>query len=720
MKRLPRIFLWIILVSVLLAGIAWWAVPEYRGDLSKYHGVQKITDREGRTLRVSLGPDELYCVPVPLSEMGEWTAEALIAFEDKRFKTHCGIDLIAMSRAFGRNLRHRRITSGASTLTTLVIKMTEPRSRNLWTKWVEAHHALGLERTHSKDEIIAQYLNRAPFGGNVHGIEAASQRYFGKPARNLSLAESALLVGLPQLPSKLRPDRYPDRAFLRRDRVLGNMLTNEIITEKQFQTAAKQRMKITTKPVPFIAPHFCDIILQRDPSETFFTTTLDFKIQQMAEAALEARVAELAPRGVQSGAVVVADVKTGEVLALVGSVDFWESQVNGATARRSPGSTLKPFAYAEAIERGAATPATRWADIPTRFSDYLPENYSRAFSGPVSLRRALTESLNIPALRCIRQIGMDPFIEQLRELGIQTLDRSASDYGLGIAVGSCETTLLNLVEAYGCLARGGTHLPLQFMLNHPEAAPHPIYSAETAFLIADILGGEERTQELMGHRAEVFLPRVAWKTGTSSGYRDAWTLAYNPDYIVGVWMGNPDGAASDALIGGSAAAPVAGEIFRALYPSGHSPWFEKPDGLSIRSVCAESGDLPNPHCRTVENDYYIPQISPSKRCTVHQANGIVWPQEIQTFLETRGMAADDGAKKSLRILSPAPDATYRLLPPSQGMDQTIALTATTPDAYWFIDGKRYTAPRWKLKKGTHTIACADAHGATAQLQIHVE
>ena len=270
-------------VGVLLFIIIWALIPDYAGDLDNFDAVVKIFDRNGRPLRVVPDDSQVVCDPVPLDQTGEWTARAMVAFEDKRFYKHGGIDSIALGRAMLQNVVHRRVVSGASTLTTLVIKLTEPRRRTLGTKLVEAHHARQLEDRLTKDEILEQYLNRTPFGGNVYGIEAASQRYFGKPARNLSLAESAMLAGLPQSPSRLRPDRYLARAMRQRDVVLGRMLQNGLITQEEMAVAHEQPLDIRPQALPFLAPHFCDYILQRYPAGEQLRATLDLGIQQMAE-----------------------------------------------------------------------------------------------------------------------------------------------------------------------------------------------------------------------------------------------------------------------------------------------------------------------------------------------------------------------------------------------------------------------------------------------------
>ena len=727
-----RVILWSGLLGLglgLAFLVGWWLIPDYEGELEKFDAVAKICDRNGEVLRVILDESELLCDPVPLAQMGAWTAKAVVAFEDKRFYEHGGVDSVAVCRAMLQNARRGRVVSGASTLSTLVVKLTEPRRRTPWTKVVEAHHAQQLEGRLSKDQIVEQYLNRAPFGGNVYGIEAASRRYFGKPARSLSLAESAMLVGLPQSPSLLRPDRHWESAIRQRNVVLARMLENGLVSRNEYEIAMEQPMTLRRDALPFLAPHFCDWIEQRFPLNGTLVTSLDCGMQRVAEEVLAQRVSELSGRGVCGGAVVILDVKSGELRAMVGSPDFWNlsasGQVNASVAKRSPGSTLKPFAYALAMDQGLMTPESMLADVPMHFAGYTPQNYSLDYRGPVSVRQALVQSLNIPALKCVEQVGLDRFVSELRQLGFSTLNHSAEHYGLGVVIGSCEATLLDLSNAYACLARGGSWQPLRLLKGAGVGDAHEIFSAESAFMVADMLGGDERSDELVGHVADAVLPRVAWKSGTSTGHRDAWTVAYNPDYVVGVWLGNPDGRGSDALIGGSAAAPVAGEIFRRLYPEGNSPWFEKPEGLKVRQVCARSGQLPCSECAATVSDFYIPRISSASRCP---GTGI-WPDEIQSFLEQQGLCESDAEERPLDIVSPVDGETYRLLPTASGLRQEIKLAADQAGSaalYWFVDDQLLRTAEaeqsifWPLEKGAHTIACADAQGHSSRVQILVE
>ncbi|MBN2684713.1 MAG: penicillin-binding protein 1C [Pontiellaceae bacterium] len=730
MIRLTRLAL----LGGIVALAAWWSIPDYQASLDYSDAVVNICDRDGRPLRAVVENSEVVCDPIPLEQMGKWTPLAVVAFEDKRFFEHGGVDAVAMCRAMAQNVHRGHVVSGASTLSTLVVKLTEPRERTIWTKLVEANHAFELEDQLTKEEILEQYLNRAPFGGNIYGIEAASRRYFGKPANALSLAESAMLVGLPQSPSTLRPDRHWDAALKRRNTVLWRMLENEMITRKQYDTAKEQTMTLRQQDLPFSAPHFCDYVQQRYPLDSDLRTTLDAELQQLAEEALRQRVMELAPAGVRGGAVVMIDVHTGDLLAMVGSPDFWNvsasGQVNGTVASRSPGSTLKPFAYAAAMDQGFCTPATVMADVPMHFAGYTPQNYSLNYSGPVSVRRALVQSLNIPALECVDQVGLESFISTLHELGFSTIQRSAQNYGLGIVVGGCEATLLDLSNAYACLARGGIWKPLRLLQKETPTEQRSIFSPESAFMIADILSGDERSSDLIGHMADAVLPRVAWKTGTSSGHRDAWAIAYNPDYVVGVWLGNPDGSASDALTGGSAAGPVVGKIFRQLYPDGNAPWYEMPSGLKTRTVCARSGSVPCAKCAATVEDYYIPRITSVAPCSIHRNGEEIWPAPIQAFLEKRGMTETrKTAVTDLKLVSPVDGETFRLLPASPGIRQEIKLAAAARSSdtlYWFIDNQLLQSADaaqsifWPLEKGAHTIACADANGRTARVNILVE
>ncbi|MBU1908923.1 MAG: penicillin-binding protein 1C [Verrucomicrobia bacterium] len=544
-----------------------------------------MTDREGAHLRLKLGPGDMDNVPLYRWQPGDWIAQAVIAAEDQRFYRHPGVDPLALLRAVGQNLLHFRRVSGASTLSTQVIRLLQPRPRTLRTKLIEAFRAVQLERVLTKREILEQYLNRAPFGSNIIGIEAAARRYFSKSARDLSLAEAALLAGLPQAPSRYRPDRHPARARWRRAYVLDRMAALGMITGAQRARALGRPCVIRPGAYPFCAPHFAQFVFDHMPRSMEgrqVRTTLDPDLQALAETALRRQCTYLDPQGIRGGAVVILDVKTSAIRAMVGSPDYfdvrYQGQVNGATASRGAGSTLKPFVYAAAFDRGLATPLTVLRDEPALYRDYRPANFNRDFRGDVTARDALILSLNLPVLALAERIGAERLQGLFRRAGLRTLTRSADHYGLGLVLGQAEVKLLDLANAYAAFARGGLWRPWRMCedsapvvpplrrrkdspvakrRSYSESEGTQLFSPEASWLIADILGGDERAGELSGHVADAHLPRMAWKTGTSSACRDAWTVAFNPDYVVGVWIGNPSGRANEALVGAVLAATLA-------------------------------------------------------------------------------------------------------------------------------------------------------------------
>ena len=690
-------------------------------------------DRDGVPLRVQLSAGDFDSVPTYVYQADDWIAKAVVAAEDQRFWNHVGVDACAVARSCGQAATALRRVSGASTLSMQLIRLSCPRPRTLATKGIEAFRALQMERQLSKSEILSLYLNRAPFGANLVGVEAASRRYFAKGAHDLSLGEASLLAGIPQSPTRFNPVNYLAAAKKRQHYVLQRMVARAAITPEQMTNALAQPLRFRGQRYPFLAPHFCDMVSRQPAGGTIeVRTTLDLGLQESIEESLAKYAPTLRAGGIRGGAAVVLDAKTGAVLALVGSPDFRAktkgAQVNAAAAPRAAGSTLKPLAYALAMDRGMLTPLRVLYDIPQTYSDYDPANFDNSHCGVVTVRDALIRSLNLPAIEVERRIGQPLFHAKLRELGLHTLSKPADHYGLGLVLGNAEVTLLDLTNAYACLARGGLYLPYRTLPSAPVAGTR-LFSAETCWLISDMLGGDERAMDSSGTVADIRIPRLAWKTGTSSGFRDAWTIAYNPDFVIGVWLGNPDGRPSRALVGRTAATPVVWDICRRLYPTGNGRWFAKPAAIGDREVCALSGQAPAPDCPRKVHDHAISDVSRYETCEVHLLGAeAVWPAAVAAFLKSRQQAA---GKREVVITSPANGSAYRFMSDAAQPDhQRIPFTASTGNAtaelHWFVNDRYIGAAKsgatlfWPLSKGTHHIVCSDTRGTSHSVRIAVK
>jgi penicillin-binding protein 1C len=728
------------------AAAVWFACPPPLKEAARYPAGVILRDRAGHVLRVGLGSGDVDCRPTYHASFDDWIVKAAIASEDKRFRSHCGVDPLSLTRALRQNLSTRRRISGASTITMQTVRLIRPRPRTLFWKGVEAVQALRLERAWSKEDILSQYLNRAPFASNLVGIEAASQGWFGKAPQQLNLGEAALLAGLLQSPTRFRPDRYPAAALKRREYVLARMQAQGMIGEAARADAARQPLALRRAPRPFAEPFFCDwaqsacCLASGD-----HTTTLDPALQD----AVKRLVGRQAAAENVDAAALLLEVRSGAVRALACSGDYFakpDGQVNTATSPRPAGSTLKPFAYALAIDRGQLTPGRALADVPRRFGSDEPLNFSGDFLGLVSARDALILSLNLPAIEVEEREGQARLYATLRQLGFDALSRPAEHYGLGLVLGAGSVRLTELANAYACLARSGVWRPLRALEaaasrrapDDSEAAEsRRIFSPGACWLIADTLSGDERARDAVGHVADVGLPRFAWKTGTSSGFRDAWTVAWNPDYVVAVWCGHKSGRrGSDTLIGKRVAAPVAWEIIRRLYPAGGAPWYERPPEVEAREVCAASGLTPGPLCERRVSDCAVKGRTTFEVCPVHardERGRVVerWPAEVAAFLEARSLGAARplaAAPDRLKIISPAPSAVYRLADGvgAQRVVFKVSGARAGEPLYWLRNDALEGATTggepflWTPQRGEHRFVCADVNGGEAAVTIRVE
>ncbi|MEM7260817.1 MAG: penicillin-binding protein 1C [Planctomycetota bacterium] len=525
----------------------------------------QVYDRTGQMVLITVGEDDQWRRPIPLDAMGEWLPCATIAVEDERFDIHFGVDPVATLRAVGQNLSSGRVVSGASTLTMQLCKMLYNDRRTVGAKVHESFRAVQLERLFDKEEILERYLNIAPYGGNLRGVEAAARRYFGKACADLTLGEASLIAGLPQSPTRLRPDRHLDRALERRRTVLERMLAAGMIDEAQLEAVEATPLRLApTAPLrPRRLEHaaWWARTLRRNGGRT----TFDLALQTEIERTTVKWGAQL-PDGTDL-AVTLIHVPTGEVRAMVGSLDPRDprdGQVNGAVMRRSPGSTLKPFVYATAIECRRLEPETSIDDRPIERAGWAPTNFDGKFRGRVTAAEALRRSLNIPAVLVTEAVGLSRAVDRLERAGVDLPADAASRSGLALITGATEVRLLDLTNGYATLARGGLAHRLRVWLDEPaptEVTGERVFSEATCRVVSDVLGSHRRTPVGYERYPAECAPWFMWKTGTSSLRRDAWAVGHNGEWAIGVWAGSFSGAGHASYVGVDAAEPLLAELF---------------------------------------------------------------------------------------------------------------------------------------------------------------
>ncbi len=534
-----------------------------------------VLDRDGRLLRPFTTPDGRWRLPVASADVDARYLDMLIAYEDRRFRQHSGVDPLALLRAAGQFVGHGRIVSGASTLSMQVARLLEgPERRGIATKLEQMAMAMALERRLSKGEILDLYLRLAPFGGNIEGVRAASLAYFGKEPRRLSLAERALLVAIPQAPEARRPDRSSRVARRARDRVLARAAKAGIITRDEAREAMREPVPTARRPFPRLAPHLAETEVTRAPGRAVHRLTLDRDRQQALETLAREHAARLGPR--LSVALLAVETATGAIVAHVGSAGYGDSHRLGAIDMtdvvRSPGSTLKPFVYGLAFERGLAHPETLIEDRPARFGRYAPSNFDEDFRGTVSIREALAHSLNIPAVKVLAEVGPKRLFGRMKRAGTDPRLPLGAAPSLAIALGGVGLSLRDLTQLYVGLAYGGEAMALNHLASPAASTGSPrcpsrsdrvaslptpatgcrlarLLSPAAAWQIADILKGAPPPASARGQR-------IAFKTGTSYGFRDAWAAGFDGRYTIAVWIGRPDATATPGLTGHGAAAPL--------------------------------------------------------------------------------------------------------------------------------------------------------------------
>jgi penicillin-binding protein 1C len=597
-----------VIFSVLIS--SWWhSLPQPLFN-SPYSSI--LLDRNNQLLEARIASDEQWRFP-PSETLPSSYIKAVLLFEDKRFYTHSGVDFLALGRATVQNIQAQTIVSGASTLSMQVIRLaSDNQSRTLSTKLIETLQALRLEFSYDKQEILNLYASHAPFGGNVVGISAASWRYFGRAPESLSWAESALLAVLPNRPNYLRPGKNQQKLKQKRDRLLTRLQQAGEFDQLQLTLALSEPLPDKILAFPKRAPHLLETLINRTNRQSHNTksglikTSLNGNLQAQVQSVINNYAQRLLSAQITHLAAVVLDNKSGLPVAYIGNSGFSHNPHSGKGIdllhrARSTGSILKPLLYATMLQQGEITPLQLVEDTPTKFKGYQPENYDLKFRGVVPAKQALAQSLNIPAVNMLKQYGIKPFYDFLETRGMSTLHRNADDYGLPLILGGAEGTLWEMSHLYMQLARAAQSLPAQAISRLPTIATEEPATLDTSHLGAGAAwltlnallevgrpGSESRWRQFSNSR------KVAWKTGTSYGFRDGWAIGTTAEYTIGVWTGNAEGGGVPGLTGTQAAAPLLFELFN-LLPKTH--WFSKPEyDLRQVRVCKNDGFLATPYC----------------------------------------------------------------------------------------------------------------------------
>lgn len=721
-----------------------------------------ITDNKGEVVNAYLTKDQKWRMKTELDEISPLLQKTIIAKEDKHFYSHPGVNPFAVVRAFFRNLFGHR-TSGASTITMQVAKALEPGRRNILTKFRQMFRAFQLELKYSKKEILQMYLNLVPYGGNVEGVKAASLLYFKKNPDHLSLAEITALSIIPNNPGRLVIGKNNDIIIEERNKWLRKFAREKVFTQREIEDALAEPLTATRGTVPHYIPHL-SYKLKKQGGD-IIKTNIDLNTQLKTEKLVEDYIRAQRLKNIKNAAVVIIDNKTHKIISYVGSSNFNDTtdggQVNGANAVRQPGSTLKPLLYAMCFDEGLLTPKTVMTDVAVNYQGYAPENYDEKFNGYVTVETALEHSLNIPAVKGLKMLGHEKMIQKLAACNFKQIQKDRRKLGLSLILGGCGTTLEELTGLFSSFANEGVYISPSFTQNDTLHQRVTVISPAANFMINEILSKINRPDFPLNWTATERMPKIAWKTGTSYGRKDAWSIGYNKNFTVGVWTGNFSGVGVADLSGANIATPLLFKIFNTIDYDSDEEWFTQPKDCDIRQVCSETGLTPSAHCKSLVTDYFIPLISSSKACDNWQEI-MISPDEKLSYCKS--CAPQTGYKKKwFKVVDPDMQAwfeenriAYQKIPqhnpncelifkgaapaitfPVNGMEyiinkknpeplQLISKTANdVTKVYWYINNKFYKSCNAGEKQffvpqeGTVKISCTDDKGRNRDIKITI-
>ncbi|MCP5468604.1 MAG: penicillin-binding protein 1C [Deltaproteobacteria bacterium] len=725
-----------------------------------------IYDQNGELLRLSLAPDEQYRLWVPLEEMNPRLIEAVQLYEDQWFEWHPGINPIALTRA-ALSTYFKGSRQGASTLTMqLARRYYRIQSQNIGGKIQQIAAAIWLEIRYSKKEILEAYLNLAPYGANVEGVGAASLVFFHKPVKNLTLTEVLSLAVIPQNPNKRGLQKKIQADLLTARKRLYQTWLESHPQDKKYQSDIKTRgHSFIIKDLPFRAPHLTDYLLKKNEIETGndkqIYSSLDLKLQNSLERILEQYIEQNRSKGIHNAAALLIDRHSGQVKALLGSANYFDKeidgQVNGVFAKRSPGSTLKPFIYGLGLDQGILHPLTVLKDTPTSFGPFTPENFDGSFVGPITAQDALIRSRNIPAMTISAKLSQPNLYEFLKKAQVHQM-ASEQHYGLALTLGGGEISMLELARLYLMLANGGKFQSISFLKDQKSATQQSLISEEASFIVLKML--ERNPRPDLESPAK---PAVAWKTGTSWGFRDAWTAGVFDSYVLVVWTGNFNNEGNPVFIGVQTAAPLFFKIVDAIRAQGLRGKLVQetpPPKLKLMEVCTASGDLPNAWCPERSWTWFIPGKSPIKVSSLHRAINIdtrsgkatcetgphvktevyeYWPSDVQQLFRQAGMprrsppplpdcAQRQKFSQGPQILKPKYNTRYLIeLSKTRSINLQASVKSTEERIYWFIENGYVGQSlgdeilNWSPPKpGTYQLRAIDSQGQSTSREVTIE
>lgn len=724
-----------------------------------------VTDNKGKIVNAFLTKDQKWRMKTELNEISPLLRKTIIAKEDKYFYSHPGVNPFAVMRALFKNIFRMRRTSGASTITMQVARALEPGKRNLWSKTREMFRAFQLELKYSKNEILQMYLNLVPYGGNIEGVKAASLLYFQKDPDHLSLAEITALSIIPNRPSTLVMGKTNDLIIKERNRWLRKFADEKVFTQKEIEDALAEPLTAARGTVPHFIPHLSYKLKKENTNAPIIKTNIDLNTQLKTEKLVEDYSRELKLRNIKNAAVIIIDNRTYNVITYVGSSSFTDTtdggQVNGADAVREPGSTLKPLLYAMCFDEGLLTPKQVITDVPVNYEGYAPENYDKKFNGFVTAEYALEHSLNIPAVKSLKLLGHEKLIYKLSECDFYQVKKDQRKLGLSMILGGCGATLEELAGLFSVFANDGNYISPSYLQKDSVHRKVKVMSSAAAFMINDILSRINRPDFPLNWQATEHMPKIAWKTGTSYGRRDAWSIGYNKKFTVGVWCGNFSGTGVAELSGANVATPLLFKIFNTVDYNNDKEWFTQPSDCDMRKVCSETGLIPSDHCTDIVTDYFIPLISSNKVCDNWQEIMVSADEKISYC---KSCAPENGYKKKwYKIIDADMQAWYRynnipyqkipphnpgcerifkgsvpiITSPSNGSEYLISkknpeplqlickTSADVTKVYWYIDNRFYKVCSAGEKQffipteGPVKISCTDDKGRNTDIRIRV-